>query len=266
MSMFLRMVYLSFKTSIVYKAEVGFGIIASIVQLTVWIFLWKYLFIDAGGDVGTSLQSLISYFILATALTVILIENNSVLLDTAQDVRTGRIANHLSRPYSYMISVLARSVGRTLFSLLFIVLPMIIISTALYGFTLPVSVPNFFLFLFTALTSFFIFFSIYFIAGLSSFWVMDIHGAVPLILDTTSRVFSGALIPLWLFPEWLGAIAKYLPVRFGFDLPLSIYIGKAGTGEIYQGIILEFVWLIILGGVNWLIWHLAVRRLVIQGG
>ena len=257
---------LSFKTSLVYKAEIIFSILGSIILLTVWIFLWKYLYSIKGGIIGISEQYLVTYFILSNGLSVIMF-NSDVIGEVVNDIRTGNIAFHLARPYNYAFSILAKTIGRKiLFNSIFVVLPMVIIATVIFGFEAPASISRLFLAASSALIAFFIFFGIYFIGGLSAFWMMELHGAIPLLLENSIRLLSGFLIPIWLFPSWLYSIAQYLPIRCGFDLPLSIYVGRGDMNFIINGFIIEFIWLILIYLIGLVVWNRGIQKLVIQGG
>ncbi len=262
---YIYLVYLSFKKLIMYKSEIWLGIFSSVVTLSIQIYLWKRLYATNPAYLGVSLEDMITYFILSSGLSVCLLSPD-MLEELTEDVRGGQIANHLSKPYRYQLTILSRSLGRVFFNLLFVVLPMFIIAVLLFGFTFPQNFSSLILAIFIVANSYIIYFTINFIAGLSSFWIMDLHGAIPLLLDNIIRILSGALIPIWIFPKWLYNLTYFLPIRLGFDLPLSIYIGNADSKYIIHGLVLQFIWLVILLTVSSIIWKKGIRKLVIQGG
>ncbi|MCQ1531101.1 ABC transporter permease [Lutispora saccharofermentans] len=265
MARYCYMAYLSFKSSIAYKAEVWFGIFTSVLTLSIQIFLWKALFQYGESNVGVSFDQMITYFILSTALSLCLI-NSSVLDEIAKDIREGTIANYLAKPYKYKISLLSKSLGRIFFSLLFVIMPMIIISSIFFTIQAPHSLVSLLATILISICSFYIFFSIYYIAGLSTFWFMGMQGAIGLLIENILRLLSGALIPIWIFPKWLYTIASYLPVRYGFDVPISIYIGRTAGSDIVKGIAVQFIWILSLIIVDNIVWRISIRKLVIQGG
>lgn len=265
MDKYIFLIYLSFKSSIAYRMEVLFKIIQSIIVLSVQVFLWKTLYSSGAADTEISLRSMVTYLILSTGIGIIMLDNN-IIFDIGGDVRNGNISVHLSRPLNYMFSKCSQLVGRLIFLLVFNVIPMLIIAIALYGFSFPQEPYQLLLTLIFIINAYFIFFILYFITGLSSFWFMDVHGAITLMLGNFTKILSGAVIPLWYFPGWIKNIADILPVRLGFDLPLSIYFGKVSGFEILEGFLIQFIWLIVLSLLSYIIWKLAIRKLVIQGG
>lgn len=80
------------------------------------------------------------------------------------------------------------------------------------------------------------------------------------------NVFSGALVPLYLFPNWLVQIADVLPFKAVFHIPLSIYVGKMTGLEILYSIGYQVFWVGILFTFCSFIWVMAKKRLVVQDG
>ncbi len=265
MGHYCYMAYLSFKSSIAYKAEVWFGIFTSLLTLSIQIFLWKALYQYGEGNIGVTFEQMITYFILSTALSLCLI-NSSVLDEIARDIREGTIANYLAKPYKYKLFLLSKSLGRTLFSLLFVVLPMFIVSSIFFTIQGPHSLVSLLATILISMCSFYIFFSIYYIAGLSTFWFMGMQGAIGLLIENILRLLSGALIPIWIFPKWLYSIASYLPVRYGFDVPISIYIGRIVGDDILKCIAIQLIWILALMIIDSIVWRICIRKLVVQGG
>ena len=74
------------------------------------------------------------------------------------------------------------------------------------------------------------------------------------------------MVPLWLFPSFIGVLAGVLPFKSIYSIPLSIYIGKLSGTAVWQGILFQIVWAGILTLINRLIWAKIHSRLVVQGG
>lgn len=264
MNKYIFMIYLSFKSTIMYRTEALFRIIQTVIVLSVQVFLWKTLYAN-GTDTEISLRSMITYLILSTAAGIVLLDTG-ITQEIGRDVRDGSISVHLSKPLSYMLSKWAQLMGRLLFLIIFNVLPMFIIGILLFGFSFPNEPYELLLAGLLTINAFLIFTMIYFIAGLSAFWFMEVHGAITLMLRSLTRLLSGALIPLWYFPVWLKSIADILPVRLGFDFPLSVYFGRLDKSGILEGVFAQICWIIVLGLLGNIVWKIAARKLVIQGG
>ncbi|MEF2965943.1 ABC-2 family transporter protein [Paenibacillus sp. M1] len=265
MRKYIHLFYLSFRTSKAYKFEIWLGILNAVLMLCIQVFLWKVLYAKNPENIGLSQQEMVTYFILASGLSASLF-NTSVIDEMVTDVRDGKITHYLNKPYSYKLSLLSKFLGRSLFTVLFIVVPMFILGILFFGFESPNDPAALLLSLGIVIISFLIFFHIFYIAGLSVFWFMDLHGAVKLLLDNGIKILSGAYIPLWLFPGWLHNIANILPLRTGADLPITIYLGKNGYEDIALKLMFNVGWLILLWITSAIIWRIGLRKLVIQGG
>lgn len=258
-------VYLAFKSAFMYRMEVFFKIIQSIVVLSVQVFLWKTLYKAGVGNTEIPLKDMITYLILSTGIGIFLLDN-SAIWDIGGDVRNGNISVYLSRPLSYMLYKCSQLAGRLFFLFIFNTVPMFVIGICLYGFRFPQKPYQLILSMVIIINSYFVFFLINFLAGISSFWFMEVHGMFPLLLGNLIKVFSGAVVPLWFFPGWLKNVADILPVRLGFDLPLSVYLGKIDGVGILKGFLLQIAWLVVLAIISQFVWRIAFRKLVIQGG
>jgi len=110
-----------------------------------------------------------------------------------------------------------------------------------------------------------IYFLISYLLGMLGFWYMTIWHFKRLLEDTI-RVFAGALIPLWFFPQFLVTVSNYLPFKYIYFIPISIYLQKISLAEAQKAIALQFIWLVTLLALEHFVWQKAIKKLVIQGG
>jgi ABC-2 type transport system permease protein len=66
-------------------------------------------------------------------------------------------------------------------------------------------------------------------------------------------IFSGAIVPLPLFPDWMQTLLEILPFRGLADTPCRIYMGHILPHQAIYAIIHQLAWVfvIILIGVGW---------------
>lgn len=79
-------------------------------------------------------------------------------------------------------------------------------------------------------------------------------------------IFSGMLVPLALFPDWMQPFLKLLPFAGLMDFPCSIYIGTIPLNQIWICLLKQLIWtfiLIVLGRIRL---SKGLKRTVIQGG
>ena len=86
------------------------------------------------------------------------------------------------------------------------------------------------------------------------------------ILTVLVTVFSGLIVPLPLFPDWLQPILNWQPFRGLADVPYRIYSGNIPPGEVVPELVFILVWTVALVVLGRLILRRGVRRMVVQGG
>ena len=79
-------------------------------------------------------------------------------------------------------------------------------------------------------------------------------------------MLSGAMIPLWFFPEWLRNAMYCLPFVYMYQEPLSIYIGKYTPAECLIKLGIQLAWLVGLAVIFMFAQKRATSRVLVQGG
>ena len=113
-------------------------------------------------------------------------------------------------------------------------------------------------------------------AWLITFLAMAIVGALAFYIDSAASlfeiwmglfgVFSGYLVPLELFPRWVGTLARFLPFRYMLAFPVEMIVGMQSRGRalLELGIQWTFVALLLAGVAG--VWRLGLRRYAAFGG
>ena len=109
-----------------------------------------------------------------------------------------------------------------------------------------------------------------------NFLAMSLVGALAFYLESAASlfeiwmglfgVFSGYLVPLDLFPPWLGALARVLPFRYMLAFPVEMVVGMQDRGRALLELCVQwaFVGLLLAGAAG--IWRLGLRRFAAFGG
>ena len=79
-------------------------------------------------------------------------------------------------------------------------------------------------------------------------------------------VFSGSLVPLPLFPDWLQPFLRNQPFAGLMDTPLRIYGGHLTGSEAMAGLARQAVWVVLLVFVGRALMSRVMSRLQTQGG
>jgi ABC-2 type transport system permease protein len=113
-------------------------------------------------------------------------------------------------------------------------------------------------------------------AWLITFLAMSIVGSLAFYIDSAASlfeiwmglfgVFSGYLVPLELFPRWVGTLALFLPFRYMLAFPVEMIVGMQSRGRalLELGIQWTFVAVLLAGAAA--VWRLGLRRYAAFGG
>ncbi len=100
---------------------------------------------------------------------------------------------------------------------------------------------------------------------ISMFWFIEARGVATFMYGVVP-VFSGMIIPLPLFPDWLQPMLQWQPFRGLCDVPFRIYSGDIPAALAWQEIVFQLVWTVALIVLGYVCIAHAQRRLTVQGG
>ncbi|HBQ10831.1 MAG: ABC-2 family transporter protein [Sandaracinaceae bacterium] len=101
--------------------------------------------------------------------------------------------------------------------------------------------------------------------GALSLW-MDQSIKVMDIWSAGFFVFSGYLVPIALFPDWLRAAPEYMPFVYQLGFPVDLLTGALSEGEAWRRLGAQWLWVLGLGGLALLVWKRGLRRYGAFGG
>ncbi|MDR2931475.1 MAG: ABC-2 family transporter protein [Oscillospiraceae bacterium] len=246
----------------VYRANFFLGLIMIAVRVFMLIALWTALYAGRAEIDGIDLATM-KFYTLASIIFEVLIAAN-VEHAISDKIRDGSIAMVLTRPASYPVSVCIEQFAFTAQNIILRVAPYtIFLLLSGLGFGARVYLgPAFWL---STLLAYFImlFYQMFF--GMIAFWTMEIDG----ILETRNAVmlvFSGSMVPLWFFPDWLFSVARFLPFQAMYNTPLSILIGRISGPDIWTALAVQALWLAVFFLLSLYFWGRSRQRVVVNGG
>ena len=108
-------------------------------------------------------------------------------------------------------------------------------------------------------------FAIRFLVASTAFWLLDQSG-VKVMSGAFAIFFSGMMLPLVLFPGWLGTLAHALPWASYVQVPADIWLGKHVGADLVVALGFQLGWVIVLLAACQGVLRLATRKVVVQGG
>jgi ABC-2 type transport system permease protein len=235
-----------------------FGIIYSFAYLA----LWKANPTAGGYDRVDA----VTYVWLGQALRMtIALWGGGTTDDLAERIRTGDVAIDLYRPVGLVGWYLASDLGRAAYHFLTRGIGPTVVGFVLFDIRLPAGPAAALGFAVSLVLAVVVSFSIRFLVASSAFWLLDQSG-VKVMSGAFAIFFSGMMLPLVLFPGWLGTLANALPWASYVQVPADIWLGKHTGTALLAALGFQVLWIVVLLGCCHGVLRAATRKVVVQGG
>ncbi len=262
--LFLKFVSVSFQKQVTYRFDCFVGIINGFLYVFIFTSLWKALYSQFNTTVhnGYTLTAITTYAVLVMAVRISFTMDDSIIYRKVMD---GSIAMELVRPTSFFFMNLAENVGHSLFHMMARTFPIVIISICIYEISIPFEPLRLLVFIFSFVAGYILISMLNFIAGLLAFWFVEIFPFM-LFKYALFMFFSGGIVPIDFFPEFLKPLVGFLPFQYMLYIPTTILIGRVPMTEFLPVIITQLIWILIMGVICSLMWKTGKKKLIIQGG
>ncbi|MFI5533451.1 ABC transporter permease [Kitasatospora sp. NPDC051853] len=256
----------AFRRYSTYRAATLAGVFAN----TVFGFILAYTFLALWqarpGLGGYDTDRAVAYiWVSQSLLMTVAVWGGGFQDDVQQRFRTGDIAVDLYRPVDFMGWWLAADLGRAGFHLLGRGVAPTTIGALAFGFALPVSPLVWAAFLLSVLLAVVVSFGLRFLVALTGFWLHDSEG-VRSVMVVVSMFFSGALLPVVVYPGWLGTLAAVLPWSGMVQIPTDVILERRTGTALLAGLAFQLAWAVGLLALGRGVQLLATRKVVVQGG
>jgi ABC-2 type transport system permease protein len=185
--------------------------------------------------------------------------------EVARRVQTGDIATDLQRPLDFQAYWLAQDLGRAGYHALFRGVPPFLLGALVFDVRPPDDVAAALAFPLSVLLAVVVSFAFRFLFNLTAFWLLDYRG-VGILAMVLSTFFSGQIVPIAFFPDWLATIAWALPFAAMVQAPIEVFLGHAAGIELAGLLALQAFWALALLGAGRAVYAAGTRKLVVQGG
>ncbi|MFC0629102.1 ABC transporter permease [Kribbella deserti] len=188
----------------------------------------------------------------------------STTSELAERVRTGEIAVDLYRPAHLMSWWLSIDAGRAAYQLLVRGGVPLLVGGLVFDLTFPAEAVQWLGFAVAVTFGILVSFGLRYLVALSGFWITDSRGVENFAM-LLSLFFSGAILPLVVFPGGIGEVARSSPWAATLQVPIDIWLGRT-TGGLAGALWFQLGWIVVLLVAGWCATTVATRRVVIQGG
>lgn len=182
-------------------------------------------------------------------------------------IRTGNLAYELTRPVDLYNLWLSRALAQRLAPTLLRSVPLILIALILpssYSLKLPTFV-SFVSFLLTLVFAFILSATITNLMNIFTLWTISGEG-LNRLFPSLVLLFSGMLIPIPLFPDWMQTVLKYMPFSGLLDIPVRFFVGNLCKDDLIFYLLLQVFWIFIFILIGRLLLRIKIKSIIVQGG
>ncbi|MBL7161472.1 MAG: ABC-2 family transporter protein [Anaerolineales bacterium] len=263
MRLFWELTKISFQRHLTYRAATVAGLVTNfffgILRAAIFVALY-----DLQTEVeGITLQGAITYAALGQALIGYLCMFS--WFELMNTVYTGDIASDLLKPMNYFSFWMAQDLGRAAVNFLLRGIIVMIGYAFIFDLVWPRGAAQIIAVAVSLVLGWLVSFSWRFLINLTSFWTPNARGILRFFF-VLSWFFSGFLMPLRFFPEWVLRISYLMPFPHMFNTVIEIYLGVLVGPEMILALLNQVLWILSLILAGQIVLRLGVRRLVILGG
>jgi ABC-2 type transport system permease protein len=263
MQLYLVVAVKAFRGATAYRSAYVAGILTNAFFGALVCYVYQAVYAAGGPVAGYGLNDLITY----TWATQSLISIGAAWVTSTEislAIRTGDVIADLTRPWSFFLYWLSRSLGERCFNLLFRGALTYLIGVLYFGARIP-GPAELLAFLPAVAVAMVSSFAISFCVNLLAFWLLDVTGVI-LLVNVLISFFSGFLLPIAFFPPALQTLTYALPFHTITSIPVQIFLGRIAGPALAPALAAQLAWAVALVALALAVQSRAMRKVVVQGG
>jgi len=263
MRLFWEITRRAYRRYLTYRAAIFAGLVTNFFFGVLRVAIILALYGDQQEVAGMTQQQATTY----TALTQGVIAYLAIFgwADLMNSVHNGEVANDLLKPMGFFQFWMARDLGRAIVQFLLRGLTIMAVYALVFDLIYPTTIGQWTAVFLAVVLSWMISFAYRFFINLSAFWTPNALGIIRFGL-VAAWFFSGFMMPLDYFPDWVIQLAHLMPFPSMLDTVMKIFIGTLTGWDALAAIGIQVAWFVGLFAVSQVTLKAAVKRLVILGG
>lgn len=263
MKAYLYVAKLKIQTALAYR----FDMVSTILVQCIIMFAVSYFWIAAYGETENVLD--VSKKSMLTYTTISIVMGNLLTMNVqhriVDSIRKGNVALDILKPVNIYGIYIAEDIGNAINAFCQKAIPLLVVSTIMFGFPKAVSAFNFILFLVSFVFAYLINWFLAALLGLCAFQTLSM-GPMIAVKGYIIKLLSGSIIPLWFFPPTAQKVLECLPFVGIYQVPLGIYIGKYAAKDIVFRMGIQLFWVVVLLVGFIVLQKKMADKVLIQGG
>ena len=204
---------------------------------------------------GFSLSRLITYFMIATFVSIIVYDDVFKFLE--EQIKKGDFIVYMLKPTSLIRLEFIKKFSTRAFALFVEVIPVLAIFVLF--FQKYIMAGHLVFFSVSLILAFILSYLIYLLVGTLAFWLVNIR-SLSWLIQFSIHLASGLLVPLDLFPGIARNILNFLPFKHIIYTPTMIYLGKYPGDALFFHLGTQAFWVGAMAVICLYVWSRAIKR------
>jgi len=260
---YLATMRISILSQIQYRVANYFYMIGMIAEPVIYLVVWSTIAEQQGGEVGGyTAGAFAAYYIVWT-----LVRNMNIVFTPfgwEGRIRQGNLAMELMRPMHPIHNDIAYFAGWK-FVVILLWLPLAAFLTWVFKPALDFTWMEVLVFFLAIWGAYLIRTMLLSLLGMITFWTTRVSAIFELYFGL-ELILSGRLVPLTLMPGWVQNLSEYLPFKWTFFFPVEALVGSMSSVELWSGVGMQVLWIVIGASCLSLVWRLAIKQFSAVGG
>ncbi|MDD4049990.1 MAG: ABC-2 family transporter protein [Candidatus ainarchaeum sp.] len=259
---YLSISFINIKESLTYIWDIIFGKVIFI-ALIIFVFanLWTVVFASKGEVIpGFTLSMMVWYLVFGEALVTSI---GRFVKEVGDDIKSGEIANYLTKPYNYIVYKIFVSFGKGLINFMLVLFFGGIVAYLMVG-GIKISLVSVPFLLIVALLAMLLNLVIASVISLFAFWIED-SSSLNYIYSKFTFIFGGMIVPLEVYPPLVEKIAAFLPFSYSAYHPskLVLIFSFKTFLEIF---IVQLLWIGFFIIILFFLYKYIIKKVSVNGG
>ncbi len=257
---------MAMESALEYRTNFLLSLVGGAFSVIIQFFVWTAIY---GGDLEQSMfgyryNQMITYILLAGVVSRLV--STGFEWDIASDIKNGTLSRFLVQPIRYLPYRVFSFFGNKVIQLgIFTLLSLGIMLVLNFTIGTSFQVSQMFYLPLVIILALMLNCLIFYTLSALAFWITDVAG-IFMGMGVISNILCGGIFPLEVFGETAQKIFRFLPFRYIIYLPLNILCGNCTTADIQNGLILQFVWIIVFFTASQLVWKSGMKKFIAVGG
>lgn len=253
---------LKIKEGFQYRGALFLQLLFGFVPLIGYLILWHAIYIDRSIVGGLTEKQMITYYLVSRSITVCITPNFQ--WEMSQDIREGNLVKFLTKPISYFYYRLITHLSTVITQFCLTLFPILLFFVIFSSYVIVPTWYQLLLFIFFLIGAVILSFLLFYSMMLFAFFITEI-ASLSYTLDMVVQFFSGALLPLSLFPSYLKKIIEFTPFPYVSYFPVRVFLTSLSNHDYIYALLTIFIWVGILCCLIKLLWHIGLRRFAGNG-